>query len=63
MTSTLEMLLDFAKRERDSLEVKLYMDHCPWWEQDAVRTELCRQDRIIEDCEVRLGLRRYIGGE
>lgn len=61
MTSTLEMMLDYAKRERDTLEVKLYMDHCPWWEEDAVRTELARQDAIIEECELRLGQRHYAG--
>lgn len=61
MQSTLAMMLDYAKAERDTLEVKLYMDSCPWWVAEEVRTELDRQNRIIEDCEVRLGLRHYVG--
>jgi len=62
MTSTVEMVLDAARRRRDEIEVAMYFDNPEPWERDQLRDELSEQLSIIEDCEVMLGLKSYLNG-
>jgi len=50
-----------ARRERDEIEIKLYFDCCPWWERQELERELSWRLHWIEEAELMLGFRSWVG--
>ena len=56
--------LTSAEAERDEIECKLYLDHCPPWVEDELRVELRWREYKIYEARTALGLKEpevYIG--
>ena len=54
-----EQILASARRERDEIECKLYLDSCPWYMERELQTELSWRLHLIEEAEHMLGYRHW----
>jgi len=60
MTSTMQIILDESRRRLDEVDVALGYT-LEWWERDQLEVERSRLLGIIEDAEVRLGYKHWVG--
>jgi hypothetical protein len=56
-----QAVLDAARQRRDEIEIALYMDSPEPWERDILELDLSRQLHIIDEAEVMLGYKHWVG--